>query len=196
MEHGDSVRLLLLQRLRPSGSLRQLFSYIRMHVDSLLLKGSRVLYNAWLASEQRHAVGRCIHIISKTLFTEWTCTSRWQGIAGLDPMKISTNEIHGHSGRYRSCRLLVVAVASEPSGKVTKSRVSRRVVRLTYVSSVNPQEISSARLDSKAGGSRHTWQCLSGEHRSITRSHEGTCPFSERLRQSASSFFTPGIWEG
>jgi hypothetical protein len=88
-------------------------------MDSFLLECGRIQDDTWLVSEQRHTVQCCVHIVAKTLFAEWTLACRRKSVACLDPVEVGANEIHRNSCCYGPCRLLVVAVASKPSSKVT-----------------------------------------------------------------------------
>ena len=81
----------------------------------------------------------------------------------------------------------------EPVGKMTSSRFKSRVVMSPYVSSVGGDKRIAARVDKSAGGNRQSRQVARREQSMITKSHEGTEPRTNRLRQSASSFSWPGM---
>jgi hypothetical protein len=89
-----------------------------------------------------------VDIIVKALLAKRALAGRGERVAILDPVEIGSDQSDGDPVGNGSSRLLVIPAASEPSGKVTNSRVSSRVVRLTYVAAVSPQEISLAKLDS------------------------------------------------
>jgi hypothetical protein len=156
VKHVDGIGLFLFLGLRPGRPLGELLSDIWMHVDPLLLERSWVRSNTRLIRQECHAMCGCVNVVAKALLTKRTLACRGERVAVLDPVKIGTDQSDGDAVGNGSSRLLVIPAASEPSGEVTNSRVNSRVVRLTYVASVSPQEISLAKLDSSSRGRRHT----------------------------------------
>jgi hypothetical protein len=153
-----------------------------MHVQAFLLESSRISNDARLVSEETHTLSYRIDVVSETLAAEWALAVRWKQVSLSDPGKIGANQIDSNACGDQSCRLLIISLATKPTGKVAYSRVSSRVARLTYVPLISPKEISPASKDSSSRRSRQTRQVRSWEHCAITQSHYGMRPFSERLR--------------
>jgi hypothetical protein len=102
-------------------------------------------------------LGSSNNIIAQTMFAKGTFRCRRETITQFHFRDVGPNQIDRKISSYASGRLLVKSNGVKPTGKVSKLRVNRCLVRPSYVPLVSPEEISAAKLDSSLRRRGQIW---------------------------------------
>jgi hypothetical protein len=158
----------------PWFTLRNDLAQVWVEMDVFLICCLGINNYAGFEHKAIQPLGSRDNIIAKALFAKGTSWSRQETVIQFHFRDIGTNQIDCGIITHVSGRLLVKSNGVEPTGKVSKLRVNRCVVRPLYVPLVSPQEISTPKVDSSLRGRMQIWQVYNWEHREITRSQDGT----------------------